>query len=72
MLKNLFLLPIKFCTNCLYNFSDLLISAMRLSALNWQKIGRRAADAGLDVTQTGKKHVAELKERVKTDARQKK
>jgi hypothetical protein len=66
MLKNLFLLPIKFCTNCLYKFFDLLISAMRLSALNWMKIGRRAADAGLDIAQSGKKHAAELHEKAKT------
>jgi len=36
---------------------------MRLSALNWLKVGRRAADAGLDVAQSGKKHVSELRER---------
>lgn len=63
MLKNLFLLPIKFCTRCLYKFFDWLISAMHLSALNWMKIGRRAADAGLDVAQSGKRHLAELREK---------
>jgi hypothetical protein len=63
MLKKIFLLPIKFCTNCVYKISDLFISAMRMSGLNWLKIGRRAADAGLDVAQSGKKHVAELRER---------
>jgi hypothetical protein len=63
MLKKLFLLPIKFCTHCLYKISDLFISAMRMSALNWLKIGRRAADAGLDVAQSGKKHVSELREK---------
>jgi len=62
-LKNLLLLPVRFCTRCLYNFFDLIISAMRLSALNWLKVGRRAADAGLDVAQSGKKHVSELRER---------
>ncbi len=34
-----------------------------MSALNWLKIGRRAADAGLDVAQSGGKHVTELRER---------
>jgi len=63
MLKNIFLLPIKFCTRCLYKISDLFISAMRMIALNWQKIGRRAADAGMDVAESGKQHVEELRER---------
>jgi hypothetical protein len=61
MRKKLFLLPITFCTNCLYKISDLFISAMRMCALNWLKIGRRAADAGVDVAQSGKKHVSELR-----------
>jgi len=32
-----------------------------MCALNWLKIGRRAADAGVDVAQSGKKHVSELR-----------
>jgi hypothetical protein len=63
MLKNIFLLPIKLCARCLYKISDLFISAMRMSALNWQKIGRRAADASMDVAESGKKHIKELRGR---------
>jgi len=43
---------------------DWLFSAMRMSALNWLKIGRRAADAGLDVAQSAKTHAKELSRRI--------
>jgi hypothetical protein len=63
-MKNLFLLPIRFCTSILYKMFDWLFSAMRMSALNWLKIGRRAADAGLDVAQSAKTHAKELSRRI--------
>ncbi len=37
---------------------------MRLSALNWLKIGRRAADAGLDVADSAREHGAALQQRL--------
>jgi hypothetical protein len=64
MLKNIFLLPLRFCANCVKKFFDFIISAMRLSALNWLGIGRRAADAGLDVAESAKNHAKELRARI--------
>lgn len=64
-MKNLFLLPVKACTAIVYRMFDLVISAMRLSALNWLRIGRRMAEAGLDVTEQAKVHVTAVGQRVK-------
>jgi hypothetical protein len=47
-----------------YKIFDWLFSAMQMSALNWLKIGRRAADAGLDVAQSAKTHAKELARRI--------
>jgi hypothetical protein len=63
-MKNLLLFPLRLCTHFLHRFFDLLISAMRLSALNWLRIGRRAADAGLDVADSAREHGAALKRRI--------
>jgi len=63
-MKNLFLLPIRACTSIVYKMFDWLFSAMRMSALNWLKIGRRAADAGLDVAQATRSHAKELSKRI--------
>lgn len=64
-MKNLFLLPVKVCTAIVYRIFDLIISAMRLSALNWMRIGRRMAEASLDVTEQAKVHASALEQRVK-------
>lgn len=64
MLKQIFLLPIRACTGFVYKMFDFVLSAMRLSALNWLKIGRRAADVGLDVTQSARTHARELSQRM--------
>lgn len=59
-MKNLLLLPVRFCASILYKIADLFLSAMKLSAMNWLKIGYRAADSGLEVAQTAHTHIAEL------------
>lgn len=64
MLKQIFLLPIRACAGFVYKVFDFVLSAMRLSALNWLKIGRRAADAGLDVAHSARIHARELSRRV--------
>jgi hypothetical protein len=64
MLKQIFLLPIRACAGLVYKMSDFVVSAMRLSALNWLKIGRRAADAGLDVAHSARTHARELSQRM--------
>lgn len=62
-MKDLLLLPLRFCANLVYRFFDLLISAMKLIALNWLKIGRRAADAGMDVADSAREQASALKRR---------
>lgn len=66
-MKNLLLFPLRVCTTMLRKMSDLVFSAMRMSALNWLQIGRNAANAGLDVAQNAKSHARELAERVREE-----
>lgn len=66
-MRNLLLLPVRICTAMLRKISDLFLSAMRMSALNWLSIGRKAADAGLDVADGAKMHAKELAQRIHAD-----